>query len=189
LSEYPLSYTYYPEGKIKSISEGGSMLYNFAYDKNLLTIQKGENIEQLRLDDNGKALGPQIEFKDIDYYYKNDFFISTSENFSIDKTYSANGNLLSFKQKDITGKFEYTDLPNNIRQEVLSPQTFHLSFRDLYLGKFNTNLIKKAEFNLAGENSILDFSYEFDSNNRPIKVTINRNAESGKAVITYELIY
>ena len=81
--------------------------------------------------------------------------------------------------------YEYTDYINNIRQEVLRTTTFHWSFRDLFLGKFSTNLLKSVSFN--GEKA-LEFSYQFDHLNRVSKVIVNRTVPVS-ATIEYQISY
>lgn len=67
-------------------------------------------------------------------------------------------------------------LNNNPILEVLKPKAIHWSFRDYYIGKFSTNLLKKATFTNSA--TTLDFTYQFDSNNRVSKMIIERKSSN-----------
>lgn len=104
------------------------------------------------------------------------------------------GNLLYFESESVKAKYEYYDYPNTIRQEILSPQAIQWTFRDSYLGKFSTNLIKKITFPEFGLPTdfvyVLDFSYEFDKQKRVSKMFINRNdIKTGIACAKFEYTF
>lgn len=187
--KYSYNLDYYSDGKIKSISEGGKQMYRFDYQKNNLTIQESDMAFNIKLTDKGLAEYNQGENSTNRYYFKNNFLIKRRDKLTEDFDYSATGNLLSYKGA-FPADYEYTDYPNTIRQEVLAPMAVHWTFRDSYFGNFSTHLIKKAVFSKGTPNeTILDFSYDFDNSSRVSKVTINRKDPIGLGKIVYLYTY
>lgn len=130
------------------------------------------------------------------YFYKNGFLISMANETKLTKfEYSSQGNLLSWSGINHQGlttnaTYEYTDIPNTIRQEINSWTTPHFPMRGDFLGKYSTHLLKKMTINntsgISGGNNTLEFSYTFDTSGRISRITIERSAG---AKVFYEYQY
>ena len=120
------------------------------------------------------------------YFYKNGFLVSMANETKLTKfEYNGQGNLLSWSGVNHQGlttnaSYEYTDIPNTIRQEITSWITPHFSMRGDFLGKYSSRLLKKMTVNTtsgisSGNNNILEFTYTFDGNGRISRMTIQRS--------------
>lgn len=184
--DYVYNYEYDLTGKIKAIQSGGKNFLSFSYQPNELVVSNGSGVvnKKYTLDKSGLA---QIDNSNNNFYYKDGYlWISTGiEGFA--NTYSSNGNLLARRADGIKADYEYTEFPNTIRQEVLSSTSISLYAitRDSFLGNFSTNLVKRVQFS-EGENVTLDYSYQFDTENRVKSMTIQRNG-IGKA--TFQCVF
>ena len=148
-SKYTRLFDYYPNGKLKAIiSPGinGNDIDYYTYENSTLKysgLYYGF-IPLFNLDQDGLVANRQAENTKDRYYYKNGFLLRAVGRLNIKRVYSISGNLLSSEDNGSMKTYEYTDYINNIRQEVLRTTTFHWSFRDLFLGKFSTNLLKSV---------------------------------------------
>ncbi|HLO44358.1 MAG TPA: hypothetical protein VK175_08505 [Leadbetterella sp.] len=189
-AKFTYSLDYFSDGKIKAIHEANNNLYRFDYQNSVLTIQNAEQTNKIKLTEKGLADYNQGENSNTKYYFKNNFLVKRKDNLITDFQYSTNGNLMNYVGSNTKAEYQYTSYLNNIRQEVLSPQAVHWTFRDTYLGNFSTNLLQKAVFNRGKQDeTTLDFSYTFDQNNKVTKVIIQRKAPSGSDTITYSYSY
>ena len=176
VSKFNQEYTYYTDGRIKAFGNEASVP-NFLYLNNELQVNSNAFWGTYILDSDGLAS------INSGYFFKNRFLIR--DRGALKRTYSKDGNMISYIDGTVNITYEYTDFPNNIRQEVTQTVTPHLSNRDLFLGNFSTNLIKKARFDESGYKAELNFTYEFDAQNRVNKVIINRLQFDVKSTITY----
>ncbi len=174
-----IKFDYFDDGRIKNISGTIPDKTFEYYDNQLITGQ-----EVFKLGENGLAtMNLSIKAK---YYYKDGFLLRV-ENNAFKLNYNSIGNLIDYSDKMYNASYEYTDFPNNIRQEVLQSQLLIWNYRGDYLGKFSTNLIKKATFSgIFGAPEILNFKYEFDDLKRVKKMIIERQ---GRDSIEYNLYY
>jgi hypothetical protein len=190
-SPYSIQYDYYFDGKIKSMSLNNKLLQEYVYKGNTLIADKS-----FVLDQSGFAQGLQ-DNSQTKFFYKDGFLLRTNIAGDFKYTYSTTGNLMKTTLGNESLNYEYTDFPNTIRQEILKLQEFSNSARDLYLGRYSTNLIKEIKFNNL---TVMTFEYEFDSQKRVTKIKMNRtppssmNVSSGiiigaPAVIEYNLSY
>ncbi len=174
--DYVYNYEYDPTGKIKTIQSAGKSFLSFSYQPNELVVSNGSGIvnKKYTLDKSGLA---QVDNSENNFYYKDGYlWISTGkEGFA--NTYSPEGNLLARRADGVKIDYEYTEYPNTIRQEVLAYNTISLYAitRDNFLGNFSTNLLKRVQFS-EGENVTLDYSYQFDAENRVKSMTIRRKS-------------
>lgn len=177
---------YNSDGKISSVSTAGKEFLSFEYVGNHLNL-KSEAIEKkYELDVNGLATKSSLNAK---YYYKNGFLIRDTGEFSSKNLYSPNGNLVLRETSEGKIYYEYTDFKNTIRQEIVRGEAIHWTFRDSYLGRFSTNLLKKVQF-ADNFNTILEYSYEFDDKSRVKTMIIKRSRNSFQdAVFKYNFVY
>lgn len=180
VSKFNQEYSYYSDGKIKAFGNEASVP-NYIYDNNQLHVNSNSYSGTYILDNDGLAS------INSGYFFKNRFLIR--DRGALRRTYSKDGNITSYTDGIVNITYEYTDFPNNIRQEITQTITPHLSNRDLFLGNFSTNLVKKASFDESGIKAELNFSYEFDAQNRVTKVIINRSQFDVKSIITYSYFY
>lgn len=192
-SNHELFFNYYNNGKIESVLEKEDTLYQYSYSTDRVTLHSPSDSKFLYLMENGIADSLQGLTNQFKYYFKNDYFLRTTENSSLRMEYSTDGNLTHYQNGSLMADYTYIDsTTNNIRQEVLSPLTYHWSFRDLYLGKFSSNLIETATFvdsSLGNYTYTLNFSYEFDELERVSKVIINRQTDEDNSLIEYSIAY
>lgn len=186
---YVFNLDYYANGRLKTISSTNNVNFSFDYQNTKVNIRNEENDNIINLNSNGLADYIQGDNSQYRFYFKNDFLIQRSDKSGESNNYSTKGNLLS-RTGSTTAQYEYTEFVNNIRQEVIGPLAIHWTFRDAYLGKFSTNLIKKAVFNKGKtDESTLNFSYQFDAQSRVTKVSIERVTDNGPGLIEYVYTY
>jgi hypothetical protein len=174
--DYEFSYVYDLTGKIKAIQSGGKDFLSFSYQPNELVVLNGSGVIYKKYTLNKSELA-QVDNSNNNFYYKDGYlWISTGKE-GFTNTYSTEGNLLSRRADGIKVDYEYTDFPNTIRQEVLSSTsvTLYATIRDVFLGNFSTNLVKRVQFS-EGDSVTLDYSYQFDAENRVKTMTIRRKS-------------
>jgi hypothetical protein len=162
---YTFDFVYDVDGKIKNIKSDKEEYFNFDYTPNSLNRVSSEGKKQYILDKDGLATSASDLGK---LYYKNGYFVANSGSIKNHISYSKDGNLIERNG----GVFEYTDYPNTIRQDISSSQGIHSTFRDSYLGKYSSNLLKKAQFMEEGGYNLI-FKYELDAQNRVKLMTID----------------
>lgn len=116
---------------------------------------------------------------EMHYLYKNGYWVSSygTDGTITTRAFSKEGNLLQWQTIDKYGSvlynatYEYTDIPNTIRQEINRWEAVHFAFRGDVLGKYSTHLVSKATIN--GIN-ILNFEYTKDNANRVKNISIKR---------------
>ena len=166
---------YLGNGKIKTIKSDNKDMISIDYGTNQVSVNKGSTIDKYELGNDNFAKNTVDGLQK--YYYKNGYLSRTSGSSDfIIRNYSTAGNLIYLETDTQKSNYDYYDYPNNIRQEILKPEAIHWGFRDDYLGKFSTNLLKKVTFTDSG--TTLNFAYQFDDNNRVSKMIIERNASS-----------
>ncbi|WP_162628089.1 hypothetical protein [Arcticibacterium luteifluviistationis] len=191
-AKYLLDLSYDDNNRLKSVVRDTDTLYAYNYETDRVSVLDNGNQKTVYLNNDGLAKEIQGLTNQFKYYFKNDYFVRSTEVNSLKKDYSSEGNLVFYSNDELSAEYSYMDSLNTIRQEILTPLTFHWSFRDKYLGNFSTNLIKTAIFHdasLGDYTYTLNFSYEFDEENRVSKVIINRQEEGLSAVIEYALTY
>ena len=205
--------------KIKTLLFEGIGLvrkYNYEYDSkgritNITNVSNGNinsfffeakyNDEKKTVSENGILFNTDVEGRIVSladeptyktFVYKNGYPLEKSGAYL--NKFDSNGNIIRSERKDALGAlvFEYTNFPNNIRQEITSTQAIQTSFRDIYAGKYSTNLIKKCTLDKLPNQSVriedeLNFDYEFDAKNRVSKMTIKRLSDN--KFFTYEYTY
>jgi hypothetical protein len=180
---------YLNNGKIKTIKSDNKEMISIDYSTNQVSVNNGSTTDKYELGSDNLAKNTVDGLQK--YYYKNGYLsrtISSSNPFI--KNYSKEGNLIYLETDAQKSNYEYFDYPNNIRQEVLRPEAIHWGFRDHYLGKFSTNLLKKVTF--INSATTLDFTYQFDSNNKVSKMIIERksgNFSPANGIIEYTFSY
>lgn len=122
------------------------------------------------------------------FIYKNGFPLRRISGSTFINIFDKNGNIINRNAGKVTD-FEYTNLPNTIRQEIRSTNSLQLDFRDVYAGKFSANLLKKCSFLTDLQKDELNFSYELDDKGRVMKMLIDRTWGTLKFVYTYEYTY
>ena len=161
---FSYQYTYYGDGKIKSISGDNRLIEEFIYKDNKLM---GSQTFLL----NKEGLAQSIDGNDITkFFYKDGYLLRTNVKGDFKYTYSENGNLLKATKGNESLNYIYTAYPNTIRQEILKIQEFSHSIRDFYLGRYSTNLIKEIKYN---DLTVMTFDYEFDNLKRVTKIIMN----------------
>jgi hypothetical protein len=127
------------------------------------------------------------------YFYKNGYLVGMSDDFYLTKLkYNTNGNLLEWngvthQREKVLISYEYTDYPNIIHQEITSWITPHFTYRGGFLGKYSSNLLKRAVIAQGSSNTYtLDFSYTFDAGGRLSTMLIKRVSEGD---VLYEYHY
>lgn len=191
-STYNLLLDYDDSNRLKSIYMENDTLYSYNYQADRVNVLQNGTSKTIYLNDDGIARQKQGSTNQFNYYFKNDYFLRTTEYSSLRMEYSTDGNLIHYQNGSLTADYTYIDsTTNNIRQEILTPLTFHWSFRDKYLGNFSTNLLKTAVFHDEDldYDYTLTFSYEYDELERVSKVIINRQAEPESSIIEYTLSY
>ena len=185
-----LSYQYDDKNRITNIasSSGGNSFLEVKYDDANKTIT--ENGTKFNVDAAGKILtlanGDNYQM----FVYKNGFPLEQSGLFT--NIFNSKGNMTE-RVGEESFVFEYTDYPNNIRQEIKSASNFQIAFRDEYSGKFSTHLLKKCVgMPLKGMPKMtaeLDFNYEFDEKGRVSKMTVGKLFGGTKFAYFYEYTY
>jgi hypothetical protein len=173
---FVFDYSYDTEGKIKSIKSDREENFNFEYAPNTLNRISSEGKTAYVLDNNGLATRASDLGK---IYYKNGYYVLNSGPNNQRLIYSKEGNIVERNN----AKYEYTDYPNTIKQDIKSSRGIHSTFRDSYLGKYSTNLLKKAQINDGPGEYILNFKYEFDAQNRVELMTIEQYQEPSKVTV------
>lgn len=168
-----IQYDYYTDGKIKSVSFGKGIPQEYLYKDDVLIANKSYQLDKSGLAQNTKE---NIQTK---FYYKDGFLLRTNSAGDFKYTYSTTGNLMKASIGNESLNYEYTDYPNNIRQEILKLQEYSNSIRDFYLGRYSTNLIKEIKYN---DTTVMTFEYEFDAQKRVTKVTMNRTASASTSI-------
>lgn len=188
--DYVYNYEYDVTGKIKAIQSSGKDILSFSYQPNELIVSNGSGVvnKKYTLDKSGLA---QMDNSENNFYYKDGYlWISTGkEGFA--NTYSPEGNMLARRANGIKAEYEYTEFPNTIRQEVLASTsiTLYATTRDSFLGNFSSNLVKRVQFS-EGENVTLDYSYQFDAENRVKTMTIRRKSNmNGMGDATFQCVF
>ena len=169
---------YFGNGKIKTIKSDSKDMISINYGTNQVSVNKGSTVDRYELGNDNLAKNTVDGLQK--YYYKNGYLsrVSGTADFII-RNYSMAGNLIYLETDTQKSNYEYYDYSNNIRQEILKPESIHWGFRDDYLGRFSTNLLKKITFiNSTTSTITLDFTYRFDSNNRVSKMIIERNSSN-----------
>lgn len=188
--DYVYAYEYDINGKIKAIKSGEKDILSFSYQPNELIVSNGSGVvnKKYTLDKSGLA---QVDNAANNFYYKDGYlWISTGKD-GFANTYSLEGNLLARRADGVKIDYEYTEFPNTIRQEVLASTsiTMYATIRDSFLGNFSTNLLKRVQFS-EGENVTLDYSYQFDSENRVKTMTIRRKSNmNGMGDATFQCVF
>lgn len=188
--DYVYNYEYDINGKIKNIQSEGKSILSFSYQPNELVVSNGSGVinKKYTLDKSGLV---QMDNADNSFYYKDGYlWLSIGKN-GFANTYSTEGNLLARRADGIKADYEYTEFPNTIRQEILSSTstTLYATTRDVFLGNFSTNLVKKVQFS-EGENVTLDYSYQFDAENRVKTMTIRRKSNmNGMGDATFQCVF
>jgi hypothetical protein len=185
---YEFDLAYFPDSKIKTIKLNGDAYLNFDYQGNTLKRNSSEGIFTFVLDNNGLAKSGPGQDK---IYYKNNFLIASLGSKALRLTYSKDGNLIQQLIGDNKIVYEYTNYPNTIRQEIDDSEGFYFTFRDTYLGRYNSNLLKSAQFSNSMFGKVeLAFSYEFDEQNRVKLMQITRPREAGGNIVyDYSFVY
>lgn len=188
--DYVYNYEYDLTGKIKTIQSAGKNFLSFSYQPNELIVSNGSGVvnKKYTLDKSGLA---QVDNSENNFYYKDGYLWLSTGKYGFANTYSPEGNLLARRADGIRVDYEYTEYPNTIRQEVLSSSsiTLYATTRDNYLGNFSTNLVKRVRFS-EGENVTLDYSYQFDKENRVKTMTIRRKSNmNGMGDATFECVF
>ncbi|WP_341226134.1 hypothetical protein [uncultured Arcticibacterium sp.] len=191
-STYNLLLDYDDSNRLKSVYMENDTLYSYNYQADRVNVLENGISKTIYLNDDGIARQEQGLTNEFKYYFKNDYLLKTTEVSRYNMEYSTDGNLIHYQNGSLTADYTYIDsTTNNIRQEILTPLTFHWSFRDKYLGNFSTNLLKTAVFHDEDldYDYTLAFSYEYDELERVSKVIINRQAEPESSLIEYKLSY
>lgn len=188
--DYVYNYEYDLNGKIKAIKSNLKDIWTFSYQGNELIVSNGSGVvnKKYTLDKSGLA---QVDNSENNFYYKDNYLWLSTGKEGFANTYSSEGNLLARRADGIKIDYEYTEFPNTIRQEVLSPSsiTLYATIRDNYLGNFSTNLLKRVQFS-EGENVTLDYSYQFDAENRVKTMTIRRKSNmNGMGDATFQCVF
>lgn len=188
--DYVYNYEYDLNGKIKAIKSNLKDIWTFSYQGNELIVSNGSGVvnKKYTLDKSGLA---QVDNSENNFYYKDNYLWLSTGKEGFANTYSPEGNLLARRADGIKADYEYTEFPNTIRQEVLSPSsiTLYATIRDNYLGNFSTNLLKRVQFS-EGENVTLDYSYQFDAENRVKTMTIRRKSNmNGMGDATFQCVF
>lgn len=170
-AKYNYEIEYLTNGKIKTIKADNKEMISIDYGTSQVSVNKGSSIDKYELGNDNLTKSTVDGLQK--YFYKNGYLSRTngSSNPFI-RNYSSEGNLIYSETNTEKSNYEYYDYPNNIRQEVLRPEAIHWSFRDDHLGKFSTNLLKKVTF--VNSATTLDFTYQFNSNNRVSKMVIEK---------------
>ncbi|GGD54687.1 hypothetical protein GCM10011514_18570 [Emticicia aquatilis] len=184
--DYVYNYEYDLNGKIKAIKSNLKDIWTFSYQGNELIVSNGSGLinKKYTLDKSGLA---QMD----NFYYKDGYLWLSIGKEGFANTYSTEGNLIARRADGIKADYEYTEFPNTIRQEVVSPSSISLYAitRDNYLGNFSTNLLKRVQFS-EGENVTLDYSYKFDAENRVKTMTIRRKSNmNGMGDATFQCVF
>lgn len=185
-SNLTFNYEYDNRGRITNINTGqNDNFLTIKYDDDKKTVT--ENEVSFKTDNEGKIMALTKEPDYQMFVYKNGYPLERSGIYL--NKFDSNGNIIQSEREGVF-TFEYTNFPNNIRQEIARLGAFQLNFRDTYAGKFSTNLIKKCTadkvFGMSGKDE-LTFDYEFDEKQRVSKMTINRLSD--KRILTYEYTY
>lgn len=184
------SYVYDSKGRITAVNYVsktgvGNNILNVIYDESRQTVIENGLSYKTDIEGTVVSLTEKPDFQT--FVYKKGYPLEKSGEYL--NNFDSNGNIISSERKG-KGKFtfEYTNFPNNIRQDISGIQAFQLNFRDVYSGKFSTNLIKKCTLMDGGfANDELIFDYEFDENQRVSKMIVNRGSD--KKTFIYEYTY
>ena len=176
VTKYNYEIEYFANGKLKTVKTDGKTILNINYNSSQVTVNQNNT-------ENKYELGSDNLVKNTTdgndrFYYKSGYLSRNISNDPILKrTYTTTGNLLISETTPSTfiAVYDYYDYPNSIRQEILRPEAIHWSFRDDYLGKFSTNLLKKVTF--VNNGTTLNFTYQFDGNNRVSKMIVDRKVD------------
>ncbi|UBM60548.1 hypothetical protein LAG90_07825 [Marinilongibacter aquaticus] len=189
---YNYGLDYYEDGRLKSYQELGdeSTTKTYSYSDDQVSLESDNGlIKSYALDAQGLAIKANDYEGEKQYFYKNGYLVYAmlAEPSNL-RVYDQNGDLT---QLGDYAKYEYTDYPNTVRQEVTGPMTVHWTFRDSFLGKFSTNLLKSASFNESNSKWTLQFDYAFDEQGRVTQIVIDRlwEATNETSTITYDLSY
>lgn len=174
-TKYNYEIEYFSNGKIKIIKADNKEMISIDYSTNQVLVNKGSKTDKYELGNDNLAKNTIDGLQK--YYYKNGYSSRTNSSSNpFIKNYSNDGNLIHVETYTEKSNYEYYNYPNNIRQEVLRPEAIHWGFRDDYLGRFSTNLLKKVAF--VNSATTLDFTYQFDNNNRVSKMIIERRVSN-----------
>jgi hypothetical protein len=177
------NFAYNSQNSLVSITSGTEGFWSLALNGNQASLKYDESIQEFILGNNGLGEKANITFEgkksEIHYLYKNGYWVSSynTDGDITSRIYSQKGDLLQWKIVDINGNikynatYEYTDIPNTIRQEVNRWEAPHFSFRGDVLGKYSSQLLKKVTIN---NTSTLSFDYKLDDKNRVSSSTISR---------------
>jgi hypothetical protein len=180
-SAISFSFDYYSDGKIKSVSSYNQNPAEYIYRD--ATLISNYDKKTYSLDNNGLAKSADDKNK---FYYKDGYLVRTNNANGLKFLYSSTGNLTTATRGNESLNYFYTDYPNTIRQEILKLQEYSNTIRDTYLGRYSTNLIKEITY--KGK-PVATFEYEFDSQKRVTKVTMNRTPPSSVNVISDQFIF
>lgn len=184
------NYIYDDKGRITNVNyvskNGvGNNILNVIYDESRQAVIENGLSYKTNIEGTIIALADKPDFQS--FVYKKGYPLEKNGEYL--NNFDSNGNIISSERRG-KGKFtfEYTNFPNNIRQDISGIQAFQLNFRDVYSGKFSTNLIKKCTLADGGfANDELIFDYEFDETQRVSKMIVNR--ASDKKTFIYEYTY
>jgi hypothetical protein len=171
-SSVKYQYDYFADGRIKSIGSGNGNLVDIVYSNGL--VVSNYDGKSYNLDNNGLAKSANDNDK-TKFFYKDGFLVRTNKPNDFKLLYSSTGNLIKASKGDESLDYTYTDYPNNVRQEILKMQEYSNTIRDTYLGRYSTNLIKDISYNGL---IVATFEYEFDSQKRVTKITMNRKSSA-----------
>lgn len=179
----PYNFAYNTQNSLISIASGNESFWKIAFAGDQASLIYNGLVQEFTLDNTGMGEKADVTFEgkksEIHYLYKNGYWVSaySTDGKLTSRIYSKEGDLLQWQIVDKNGDikyratYEYTDIPNNIRQEVDRWEAPHFAFRGDFLGRYSTHLLKKATIN---NTEILNFNYNLDEKNRVSTNTVSR---------------
>ncbi|GAB3174650.1 hypothetical protein GCM10027291_33360 [Telluribacter humicola] len=183
--KYDLKYN--DKNQLVSILKDSELIWNLDLVDKQATLSYSGLTRNYTLNSDGRGEKAtetyEAKFKDIQYIYKNGYWVSAygTDGTLTTRVYSHEGDLLQVQVVDQYGqvkhdaRYQYTDIPNAIRQEVDRWEAPHFAFRSDILGRYSQHLLKEAVVN--GTHT-LTFDYKMDNKNRVGNVTITRTQGS-----------
>lgn len=179
------SFTYDNDRHLTSLTQGEDdeyMTINVTWTSTAITYNFfGYDFVTATLDENGNAKSmTNLYGESVTYNYENGYLVSYTANTEYGNEYGQikwkDGNPVEVKITDDdnwtqTYTFTYSNNPNNTNLDFGILQCTEVTSFALPLGKGIKNLpIHAEEFYGNNVSEIVDFTYEFDSQNRPIKM-------------------
>tara|TARA_B110000114_G_C14962832_1_gene345078 strand:+ start:32 stop:898 length:867 start_codon:yes stop_codon:yes gene_type:complete len=189
-----INYTYYPNGNLKSrnyVGYNSSYTDNFEYESNSIIRKRNQSNEiRVNLDSNNKILSVERKNINNEFYIHKEYVYEGKNITEIRINENSQNTSYFFEYDNKNNPFTVFDhsLPNNLSIKKIEAIILNSNYPfitigddDNYFGFLNNNNVLSCS-----GNSSSNYSYYYDSENYPTKITYDFLFNQSSLIITYK---